>query len=122
MHTASIGMSPSHFVTRIFGFFICDLPSVFLCRENWHSLAGYLPSDYVRFPNKFTFCGPSSVVIADGNCWGCPRKLQSSRDALDCRKVEPEVPVIVVLAEDDFTPRTGDSVAELIAVAPLFKN
>jgi hypothetical protein len=53
VHTASIGMSPSHFVTRIFGFFICDLPSVFLCRENWHSLAGCLPSDYIRFQTSF---------------------------------------------------------------------
>ena len=47
---------------------------------------------------------------------------RSSRNALDFRKIEPEMPVVVVFAEYDFTMGADDCVAELIAIATLFEN
>ena len=48
--------------------------------------------------------------------------LRSSRHAFDFRKIEPEMPVIVVFAEDKLALGPDDGIAELIAIAPLFKN
>jgi len=41
---------------------------------------------------------------------------------LDLREVQPQVPVVVVLAEDDLPVRPGQGVSELIAIPPLFEN
>src|SRR5258708_39644065 len=43
-------------------------------------------------------------------------------DALDFRKVEPQMPAGIVLAEHDFSIAAGNGVAELLAIAALLKN
>ena len=44
---------------------------------------------------------------------------RSAWDAINSRKIKPEMAVIVVLAEDDFAIRASHGIAELVAIAPL---
>ena len=53
-----------------------------------------------------------------GALWG----QRCAADALDFRKVEPQMPAVIVLAEHDFTIGAGDGAAELVAIAALLKN
>jgi hypothetical protein len=53
---------------------------------------------------------------------GCAELSGSSVGSGYFGEVEPEVAVVVVLAEDEFAVSAGDGVAELVAVAALFEN
>src|SRR6267378_6046903 len=55
---------------------------------------------------------------ASGPLW-CQRCADG---ALDFRKVEPQMPAVIVLAEHDFAIGARDGVAELVAIAALLKN
>src|SRR5258708_4694025 len=74
--------------------------------------------------------GVPDICLADGQnesaVEGYPlRSLWCQRcaaDALDFRKVEPQMPAVIVLAEHDFSIGAGNGVAELVAIAALLKN
>jgi hypothetical protein len=78
---------------------------------------------------------PTREGVADGCLAGGQKNLllrhkpsgllwcqRCAADALDFRKVEPQMPAVIVLAEHDFTIGACDGVTQQVAIATLLKN